>query len=103
VQQFPFLRSKKLQKSVLPKFATMDIIMSITVTVRMENGELRAGLELRSLTEQDGRDLAELIDTAKERGLYDEEAKILGFNGLAGYHLYWPGLGAMNREAFRRM
>jgi hypothetical protein len=88
VQQFPFLRSKKLQKSVLPNFATMDIIMSTTVTVRMENGELRAGLELRSLTEQDGRDLAELIDTAKERGLYDEEAKILGFNGLGGYHLY---------------
>jgi hypothetical protein len=81
----------------------MATIMSITVTLRMENGELRAGLELRSVTEQDGRDLAELIDTAKQRGLYDEEAKILGFNGLGGYQLYWPGLGVKNREAFRRM
>jgi hypothetical protein len=81
----------------------MVTIMSLTVTLRMENGELRAGLELRAMTEQDGRDIAELIDTAKQRGLYDEETKILGFNGLGGYHLYWRGLGVADRKAFDKM
>ena len=81
----------------------MDPIMSLTVTLRMDNGELRAGLELRALTEQDGCDLAALIDTAKQRGLYDEETKVLGFNGLGGYQLYWRGLGVADRKGFENM
>lgn len=69
----------------------------------MENGELRAGLELRAVTKQDGRDLAELIDTANQRGLYDKETKTLGFNGLGGYDLYWSGLGVEDRKEFAKM
>jgi hypothetical protein len=82
---------------------TMAPMMSLTVNLRMDNGELRAGLELRAVTEQDGCDLADLIDTAKQRGIYDAETKILGWNGLGGYHLHWHGLGVANREAFERM
>ena len=81
----------------------MARIKSLTITVRMGNGELRAGLELRSVTEQDEHDLVDLIETAKQRGLYDVETKVLEFNGLGGDNLYWPGLGVENRLAFEKM
>lgn len=77
--------------------------MSLTVTVRMKDGELRAGLELRAITAQDGRDLAAMINTAKLHGLYDDATKILDFNGLGSNHLYWHGLGVDDRSSFEEM
>jgi hypothetical protein len=81
----------------------MALIRSIIVTVRMDDGELRAGLELRAVTEQDGHDLVDLINTAKQRGFYDEETKILEFKSLGGGDLYWPGLGVKDRPTFKNM
>lgn len=81
----------------------MALPRSITVTVRMRDGEFRAGLELRAVTEEDGHDLAEMIDTAEHYGLYDDDTKILEFAGLAGQDLYWRGLGVENRDDFEAM
>lgn len=81
----------------------MAPIRSITVTVRMNSGELRAGLELRAVVDQDALDIEELLASAKLRGLYDEETKILGWNGLGGSSLFWPGVGATDRDDFEKM
>jgi hypothetical protein len=69
----------------------------------MDDGELRAGLELRAVTEQDEHDLFDLINTAKQRGFYDEETKILEFKSLGGDDLYWLGLGVKDRPTFKNM
>ena len=87
----------------MTKIGQMALFKSITVTVRMNDGELRAGLELHAITDEDEDDLAKLIDYAKQRKLYEENTKILGFDGLGGNRLYWPGLGVEDRAAFEQM
>ncbi len=81
----------------------MAPIRSATVTLQMEDGELRAGLELRAVIYQDAIDLEEMLIAAKRRGLYDEDTGILGWNALGGTRLYWPGVGARDRRDFERM
>lgn len=73
------------------------------MTLRMDTGELRAGLELHAVTSQDALELEEMLALAKSGGLYDEETRILGWRGLGGKRLYWNGLGARNRRDFENM